>query len=79
VRLVVARGVAISILGVVVGLGVAFALGRALQSLLFEVEPTDAATLAGAALLLVSTAVLGAWLPARRAGRVDPTRSLREF
>ncbi len=78
VRLVLARGVAISMLGIVVGLGVAYALGQALQSLLFEVAAADVATFAGAALLLVATAALGAWLPARRAGRVDPTLSLRD-
>ncbi len=78
VHLVLARGVAISLLGVVLGLGVAYALGRALRSLLFRVEPTDGLALAGAALLLMATATLGAWLPARRAGQVDPTRSLRE-
>jgi ABC-type antimicrobial peptide transport system permease subunit len=77
VRLVLARGVAISVAGALMGLGVAWALGRALRSLLFQVAPNDFATLAGAALLLVSTATLGAWLPARRAGRLDPTMSLR--
>jgi len=78
VRLVLAHGVTISAVGVAVGLGVAYALGLALRSLLFGVAPSDAATLLGAALLLVCTAVLGAWLPARRAARVDPTSSLRE-
>ena len=77
VRLVLGRGIAIAAIGVVLGLGVAYALGRALQSLLFQVAPTDLVALAGAALLLVATAVVGAWLPARRAARVDPTTSLR--
>lgn len=77
VRLVVGRGVSLALLGVVLGLGVAYALGAALESLLFRIAPSDLGTLTGAALLLLGTAALGAWLPARRAGKVDPTTSLR--
>ncbi len=77
VRLVLARGLAIAAVGVLFGLGVAFALGRALQGLLFEVGASDVPTLAGASLLLLGTAILAAWIPARRASRVDPAVSLR--
>ncbi|HUF76218.1 MAG TPA: FtsX-like permease family protein, partial [Longimicrobiales bacterium] len=77
VRLVLTHGIVISVVGVAVGLGVAWALGSALQSLLFQVAPTDFVALSGAALLLVATATVAAWLPARRAARVDPTSSLR--
>jgi len=77
VRLVLARGLAIAGVGVVFGLGVAYALGQALRGLLFEVGATDAATLAGAALLLVGTTLVAAWIPARRASRVDAAVSLR--
>jgi predicted permease len=77
VRLVVARGLAIAVVGVLFGLGVAYALGRALQGLLFEVGAADVSTLAGASMLLLGTAALAAWIPARRAARVDAAVSLR--
>jgi hypothetical protein len=46
--------------------------------LLFQVESRDPVTFAGAAGVLVATAVLAAWLPARRAARLDPATVLRE-
>jgi putative ABC transport system permease protein len=45
---------------------------------LFDVEPVDAATYAGMAVLLLLTASLASYLPARRAARVDPVETLRE-
>jgi putative ABC transport system permease protein len=62
-----------------VGLGVAGAFGatRLIQNLLFGVTPTDATTFAGIAALLVATAMLASYLPARRATRVDPMVALR--
>jgi ABC-type antimicrobial peptide transport system permease subunit len=46
--------------------------------LLFQVEPRDPATFAGAASVLVAVGLLAAWLPARRAAQLDPTTVLRE-
>jgi putative ABC transport system permease protein len=62
-----------------VGLGVAGAFGatRLIQNLLFGVTPTDATTFAGIAALLVATAMVASYLPARRATRVDPMVALR--
>jgi ABC-type antimicrobial peptide transport system permease subunit len=77
VRLVLVRGLAIATLGVIAGLGLSFLIGQALDSLLFGVDATDPATLAGAAVLLLATAALAAWIPARRASRVDAAVSLR--
>lgn len=65
-------------LGVVVGVGGAIALGRALRSVLYEVGPTDPMVLGSAALILVTVGTVSAWLPARGAARVDPQRVLRE-
>ncbi len=50
---------------------------KLVKSLLFGVEPGDAATLAAASVLLVAVAALAAYLPARRAARIDPTVALR--
>lgn len=77
-RIVIARALAIAAVGAVTGLVAALASTRALQSLLYSVSPTDPLTLAGVLLLLLFVALLAAYLPARRAQRVDPIVALRE-
>jgi predicted permease len=64
--------------GVVLGLVGSFASTRTLESLLFGLTARDATALATAAVVLCVSAVLAAWLPARRAARVDPVVALRE-
>jgi predicted permease len=64
--------------GVLVGLPCAWALGRFLRTALFELEPLDPATTAFSLLALLTVALLAAWLPARRAARIDPMTALRE-
>jgi hypothetical protein len=78
VRLILSRGLALALLGIGVGMAVSYGLGLALRSLLFGVAHTDALALGGAALVLMVSAGLAAWLPARRASRVDAATSLRE-
>ena len=63
--------------GGLAGLGVAIAAARAFRSLLFGIEPVDAASLAAGAGLLAAVAVLAALGPARRATRIDPALTLR--
>ena len=63
--------------GAAAGLVVALALARVLQSFLFEVRPLDPAAFGAAAALLVLVALLAAYVPARRATRVDPLVALR--
>ena len=63
--------------GLAVGLVAALLVSGVLRSLLFEISPADPLTLAGAALVLIVVAVLAAYLPARRAARVDPMVALR--
>ena len=63
--------------GAVIGLLGAYYLSRTISSLLFEVTPTDAIAYAGSAVLLVLVSLVASYVPARRAGQVDPARSLR--
>ncbi len=66
-----------TIVGAVIGLAAALALGRVARSLLFEMEPHDPAVLAGAAVLLALVAAGAGFIPAWRASRLDPMRALR--
>jgi ABC-type antimicrobial peptide transport system permease subunit len=77
VRLVLAGGLRLAALGLAIGLGGALALSRAIESLLFGVEPWDAAVFAAAAGLLMLVSVAAAAMPARRAARLDPMEALR--
>jgi predicted permease len=64
--------------GVVIGLLVSFAATKTISTLLFGLKPNDPLTIAVATLLLLAVAALSAYLPARRASRVDPMAALRE-
>jgi len=76
-RLVMKDGVKLGLLGIVLGLAGAVALTRAMVSLLFEVKPTDPATLIAVALLLAAVAMLACYIPARQALSIHPMTALR--
>jgi putative ABC transport system permease protein len=78
VRLVVGRGLRLTLFAVGLGLAGAAALSRLLATLLFGVQPLDVATFAAATLLLGVVSLLAAYLPARRAARLDPVVALAE-
>ncbi len=63
--------------GVAIGIALTLVLSRALRAVLYEVSPTDPLTLAAVVALLLLVALAAAWLPARRATRVDPRVVLR--
>jgi len=77
VRLVLREALALS--GIALGLGLAgsLALSRVLQTLLFEVTPTDPVTFASVCCLVLVVSAFAAVWPARRAVRVDPLVALR--
>ena len=77
VRLVLRSAVAVTGLGLAVGLPSAAATGRGLASLLYGVSPYDPATLAAVAAVVVLTALAASTIPARRAARLDPMAVLR--
>jgi putative ABC transport system permease protein len=76
-NLVLAEGFRLIGGGVITGIAAAILLSRVLKSFLFEVEPTDLATLIGVGLLFAGVALLACWVPTRRAGKVDPLEALR--
>jgi putative ABC transport system permease protein len=79
VRLLLRRaGVGVA-LGVSVGLVAAFAASRVIAPYLYATTATDPMTYAGSAVLLAATALIAAWLPARRSDRVNPASVLRDI
>jgi len=76
-RMFVRQGLSMSGVGALCGLAGALAVTRLMKSMLFEVSPADPATFAAASVGLVTAAILGSYLPARRATRVDPVEALR--
>ena len=77
VRMVLRRSLMLTAAGLAIGIGGAFALTRVIETLLFNVAPTDGVAFACAVLILVGAAVAASVIPARRAGTVDPLIALR--
>jgi putative ABC transport system permease protein len=75
--LVLREGMVLTGVGVVVGLVLAWAAGRSLAALLFELPPLDPVTYGGVVVLLLGVATLACWGPAWRAARLDPALTLR--
>ncbi|MBZ5536278.1 MAG: ABC transporter permease [Acidobacteriia bacterium] len=75
--LVMKEALMLSAAGLLVGLAVALALTRLLQTLLFEVKPTDPATLLSVSALMMVVSVWASWMPVRKATRLNPTEALR--
>src|SRR5438094_7172625 len=76
-RLVMGQGMRPVVIGLVIGIAAAFALGRLIASQLFEVSAHNPALLGGATILLAGAALIACLLPARRATLVDPVQALR--
>jgi predicted permease len=77
IRLVLGQSVAVTLAGIALGLAGAAAVMRYLEGLLFGLTPLDPATFAGVSLLFVIISMVAAFIPARRATRVDPVVALR--
>jgi predicted permease len=76
-RMVMGETLALTVIGVVIGLGAAVATTRFIATFLFGLTANDPITIAMAMLLLMAVAALAGWLPSRRAARVDPMIALR--
>lgn len=75
--LVLREALILVVIGLAASIPLLFAAARLARGLLFGVSPTDTATLSATALLMLSIAALAAYVPARRASRVDPMAALR--
>jgi ABC-type antimicrobial peptide transport system permease subunit len=76
-RLVLTQAFRVVVTGVIVGVAGAAVVTRVLQRFLFGVTPTDPIAFTTVTLLLIAVGLLAAWLPARRATRIDPCVALR--
>jgi len=76
-RMVIGKGIALTLIGAVIGLGAAFVLTRWMSSMLFGVSASDASTYSQVFLVALGAALLACSIPARRATQVDPLVALR--
>jgi putative ABC transport system permease protein len=76
-RMVIVQSLRIALAGVAIGLILAVIVTRTLSSLLFEVSPSDPATLLTVSLVLIGITTIASWAPARRAAAVDPLEVMR--
>ena len=77
IGLVMRQGLQATAIGVIVGVGGAFAANRMIASLLFGVQPSDAGTMAGVIATISTVAAVACWLPGWRASRLDPNAVLK--
>jgi putative ABC transport system permease protein len=77
-RMVVTEGMTSTLIGMVIGMAGALALGRVLATLLYGIQPTDPLTLVAVSALMIFVSLLSTLIPAYRATRIEPTQALRE-
>jgi predicted permease len=76
-RPILREALTLAALGVAIGLPVALALARVIRGIFYGIEPHDPLTMIGTVVIMVTVAALAAWIPARRAAKVDPMVALR--
>jgi ABC-type antimicrobial peptide transport system permease subunit len=75
-RLILREALLLVSLGAIVGVPLAYIAGRSLRTMLYEIPPLDPISYGGGAIVLIAVSVLAAFLPARRASRIDPMLAL---
>ena len=78
VRRVLRHGLKLAAIGIVIGSVASLGMTRGMATLLREISPTDPLTFGAVTAILTAVALLGSWIPARRAATVDPVVALRE-
>jgi ABC-type antimicrobial peptide transport system permease subunit len=76
-KLVVSEGMKLFVIGLVIGVGMAFGLARVLSSLLYGISASDPATFLGVSALVTLVVLVANFLPARKAAKIDPIVALR--
>jgi len=76
-RPILREALILTAIGIAIGLPVALALVHVIRAIFYGIEPHDPLTMIGAAVLIITVAALAAWIPARRAAKIDPTEALR--
>ena len=77
IRLLLWGGLRVVLVGGAIGMLLAIGLSRLLEGMLFGVTALDPLTLGAVPAFLIGVTILAAWIPARRAGRIDPVAALR--
>jgi len=75
-RMVIRQALGLAMTGIAVGMAGAYALARTISTLLYGVKPTDPATFAAVALVILAATLMASFIPAWRATRVDPMVAL---
>jgi putative ABC transport system permease protein len=76
-KMIVGQALTLAVAGIALGLAAAYGLTRLMATMLFDVKPTDPTVFTAVAALLGAVALLASYVPARRAGKVDPAVALR--
>ena len=76
--MILGQGMRLSVVGLVIGVGASLLLTRLLHTQLFNVRPSDPATVAGVVVFIAVVALVACYIPASRATRVDPMVVLRD-
>jgi ABC-type antimicrobial peptide transport system permease subunit len=76
-KIIVGQALTLAVAGIAIGLAAAYGLTRLMATMLFDVKPTDPIVFSSVAALLGAVALLASYVPARRAGKVDPAVPLR--
>jgi len=76
-RPILREALTLTAIGVAIGLPVALALVRVARSFFYGIEPHDPITIIGTVVIMVTVTAMAAWIPARRAAKIDPMDALR--
>ncbi len=77
-RMILGEGLLLAVAGSVLGFGGTYLIGRAMQSLLYQVSTIDPLAISSVVAVLMLFAIFACYLPARRATQIDPMRALRQ-